>query len=282
MKCNYVQDNIDAYIDGELGDDTQAFKAHLETCEACQKIYDETMEIKALLSDLEPLELPDDFESSLHDKLMATKVLPFYKQPLVKGIGYVSSIAAVGVIAFLSGFNMTDGNQVDLVANDYGDAGLMEVKREMLPEDDMMPESAVMDSKDYDDEAEDFYEAGITSDVNEEDGVDITTTFMNGEMPPMVAISLSPEDLKDGLDIYYYQISNQVSQNDIKDLISRFSVSKFSLRPMGYSFIIDEDLYMDFREELAARVEYYLDTLIHVDGGSREPLYKIIIEMKEE
>ncbi|MBN2796037.1 MAG: zf-HC2 domain-containing protein [Clostridia bacterium] len=102
MKCNEFELLIDAYVDGELKE-TKAFEEHLKTCETCRLLYEETMAIKTLLQDLDEVPLPDDFEATLHDKLVEAskeqKIVPFYRHPLVKT---VSSVAAIGIISLLA------------------------------------------------------------------------------------------------------------------------------------------------------------------------------------
>lgn len=114
MKCTEFELLVNEYVDNEIED--KNIEEHLKTCESCQKLYEETLEIKNLLSDLEPLDLPDDFEETLHDKLVEVKqemkVLPLTSR--FKVIGSIAAVAVLSILAFRAGTLMPlDGNSDD-------------------------------------------------------------------------------------------------------------------------------------------------------------------------
>lgn len=104
MKCTEFEKIVNEYVDGELTHSLNEIEEHLETCTECQALYEETLELKALLNDLEEVELPDDFEASLHEKLVEVqnerKVIPFYQR--FRGMKVVASVAALFVISFVA------------------------------------------------------------------------------------------------------------------------------------------------------------------------------------
>jgi len=106
MKCAEIQNLIQEYVDGELTHSIDLVEEHIKSCDACKAFYDETMELKNMLSGLDMLELPDDFETSLHTKLVEVnealeiekKVTPLkkYRTPM-KWVGSIAAIALVSI-----------------------------------------------------------------------------------------------------------------------------------------------------------------------------------------
>jgi hypothetical protein len=106
MKCAEIQNLIQEYVDGELTHSIDLVEEHIKSCDACKAFYDETMELKNMLSGLDMLELPDDFEASLHTKLVEVnealeiekKVTPLkkYRTPM-KWVGSIAAIALVSI-----------------------------------------------------------------------------------------------------------------------------------------------------------------------------------------
>lgn len=72
MNCTDFQKNINEYIDNELEDKlSNTLMKHIDECENCKNEYNDLLEIKAMLSNLEELELPKGFSEELHEKLEA-------------------------------------------------------------------------------------------------------------------------------------------------------------------------------------------------------------------
>lgn len=109
MKCAEVQNLIEEYVDGELTHSIELVEEHIDTCVECKAFYLETIELKNMLSGLDMLELPEDFEDSLHAKLVEAseevtvekKVVPFnkYRTP-IKWIGSIAAIAIVAISVY--------------------------------------------------------------------------------------------------------------------------------------------------------------------------------------
>ena len=70
MNCKGVIREISNYIDGDL-DLTmkQELERHLEHCEDCQMVVDQTRLTVEVFCDSQPVELPGDVKSRLHDAL---------------------------------------------------------------------------------------------------------------------------------------------------------------------------------------------------------------------
>lgn len=70
MNCNGVIRELSSYIDGELDVAVkQEIERHLAHCEDCTLIVDQTRKTVEIFCDSEPVELPLDVRSRLHDAL---------------------------------------------------------------------------------------------------------------------------------------------------------------------------------------------------------------------
>ena len=70
MNCKGVILEISNYIDGELDlSEKQELERHLEHCEECKMVVDQTRLTVDIFCDSKPVELPGDVKSRLHDAL---------------------------------------------------------------------------------------------------------------------------------------------------------------------------------------------------------------------
>ena len=70
MNCNGVIREISNYLDGELElPAKQDLERHLEHCEECNLVVNQTRVTVELFCDSKPVELPSDVKSRLHDAL---------------------------------------------------------------------------------------------------------------------------------------------------------------------------------------------------------------------
>ena len=70
MNCKGVIREISDYIDGELDPPAkQELERHLEDCEDCKMVVDQTRLTVEIFCDSKPVELPTDVKSRLHDAL---------------------------------------------------------------------------------------------------------------------------------------------------------------------------------------------------------------------
>ena len=68
MNCQGVIREISDYIDGELDLlAKQELERHLEDCEDCKMVVDQTRLTVEIFCDSKPVELPTDVKSRLHD-----------------------------------------------------------------------------------------------------------------------------------------------------------------------------------------------------------------------
>ena len=70
MNCKAVIREVSDYIDGELSlSARQELERHLEDCEHCKMVVDQTRVTVDVFCDSQPVELPADVKSRLHDAL---------------------------------------------------------------------------------------------------------------------------------------------------------------------------------------------------------------------
>lgn len=70
MNCKSVIREISDYIDGDLDlSMRQELERHLEDCEDCKMVIDQTRLTVDIFCDSQPVELPADVKSRLHDAL---------------------------------------------------------------------------------------------------------------------------------------------------------------------------------------------------------------------
>ncbi|AEM78389.1 DUF4349 domain-containing protein [Thermoanaerobacter wiegelii] len=95
MDCKKVLKLIPQYIDGELDEaQKKEFETHLENCESCKKEYQLEKKIIENLKNMPPLELPEDFNKKIHEKLVYQKNILEKKKERLKKTLTVAVIAA--------------------------------------------------------------------------------------------------------------------------------------------------------------------------------------------
>jgi len=118
MKCTEFELLLNEYVDGELTHSQHELEEHMKTCENCKRLYDDAVELKQLLSGLDDIDLPDDFEETLHEKLVATqkesKVTPLRKyRNTWKLLGSVAAVAIVSITVYTAMPRMTSDDAVN-------------------------------------------------------------------------------------------------------------------------------------------------------------------------
>ena len=74
MDCNFVRENLVAYIHGELDKNAvMVIHQHLANCEACVQQEIELRKTNRLLTQFQFEALPDNFDEQLHQKLIKIK-----------------------------------------------------------------------------------------------------------------------------------------------------------------------------------------------------------------
>ena len=70
MNCEEVIHELSDYIDGELAEALlQEMESHLEECSECKLVVNQTKKTIEIFCDSEPVELPVEVRTRLHDAL---------------------------------------------------------------------------------------------------------------------------------------------------------------------------------------------------------------------
>ncbi len=71
MTCKNIENKISLYLDGELpADQIEDLNKHIENCKECHALFEDMKLMHEIMTDMPQMELPQDFESELHDKLV--------------------------------------------------------------------------------------------------------------------------------------------------------------------------------------------------------------------
>lgn len=111
--CRNIKEQISLYVDAELDEiEKKAFEEHVKGCESCSGELEDILCVVRLCAEVEDAELPVNFRSELHAKLLdAQAEKDFSSKNLLKRkyFGILASIAAVLLIAFLFKGIIIDG-----------------------------------------------------------------------------------------------------------------------------------------------------------------------------
>lgn len=131
-ECNAAKESMSLYIDRMLDDRSEAeLLLHIETCETCRCELEELKVITGICADMKEVELPDDFNSKLHEKLatIADKENTSVRNIALryrKIISICSSAAAVIIITLAMRGFFGDNAKFDNLARDYAGSGMSE------------------------------------------------------------------------------------------------------------------------------------------------------------
>lgn len=255
MKCTEFEQKINEYVDGELKESVEALETHMASCSECRALYEETMELKALMADLDEVALPDDFEAELHEKLVAAKnemtVVPFYRHRAVKAIG---SIAAVAVLSFIV---IKAGSLLPQMGGDYDDANMN------IAANDSMNDSADMA-------------------MNEADMSEAPEMASDGESEEMATMTIMAEDenLKVRMtesasllvaEDYDYLLSDSLETDALAEALSVFEIRELDVQ----DDMITGYVTLEVQEEIAAYLNENYDIASEVNMDFSKPIAEL-------
>lgn len=122
MKCETIRSMISSYIDKDLNDiEKTELEKHISECQQCREEYESMLDIIAVCSNLEELELPQSFRTELHQKLVEEKT----KRKLLSSFfGSTGRKMATGLVAAalvlaigLSSSSLLQGKNLQLSQN---------------------------------------------------------------------------------------------------------------------------------------------------------------------
>ncbi|OGO77154.1 MAG: hypothetical protein A2Y23_14165 [Clostridiales bacterium GWB2_37_7] len=113
MKCINIKELMSAYIDNEINEvDKAKFEKHIAQCPQCKEEYELLKDVVLECSEIDEVELPEDFREMLHNKLMeakATKANRFTgfmrKNSWKAGAGAVAAVLILAIALNSLGLN---------------------------------------------------------------------------------------------------------------------------------------------------------------------------------
>ena len=113
-RCEEILELLSLYIDNELDDVTaKAVEKHIESCSSCRSELEQLREIVKMCSELDEVELPDNFNEVLHERLkLEQKKMEDNKKTIFmrnRIMGAVASVAAIFILIFAVGGFMFTG-----------------------------------------------------------------------------------------------------------------------------------------------------------------------------
>ena len=156
--CEEILDLLNQYIDGELGEsDTALVCAHLESCNNCQKAYDELLALKNIFADASE-EAPAELHESVMAKVKAESQAILKKKKLTRRLGgfAVAAVICLSVLASPAILMIITGGAK---ASDEAATSISGNRFDGILDMNMTPECEVADDADayYKSEVEDSY-----------------------------------------------------------------------------------------------------------------------------
>ncbi|NLL05990.1 MAG: zf-HC2 domain-containing protein [Clostridiaceae bacterium] len=104
-KCEEILELLSLYIDNELDDETSKLvKKHVELCSLCKDELEQLQQIVKICNDMDEVELPDNFNEVLHQKLkLESRKMEEDKKIVVKRnriMKTITSVAAIFIVIF--------------------------------------------------------------------------------------------------------------------------------------------------------------------------------------
>lgn len=311
MNCTEFEKLVDAYVDHELQTGIEEIEEHINNCEACKELYEETLAIKAMLSSLDEIDLPDDFETSLHERLVEETstlkketpvVIPFYKRS--RTIKTIGSIAAVGIVSLLL-LNVddlmpsmgSDNNESVMLEsaedmNDMANVAFSEEPVEMAADDMASDDAGEIYFDESTEEASDYTANayGDSEDASVEEApltlhatakTTVTTMYRGSFVEEVVDYTLAPTDIDPVVEL--------VNEYDINDLevfgqMISFYITKEESIELGESLSVDFTIVNEqqllFTEGIENTLNQYQASLD--DKDSEDETKRTEFEMLEE
>lgn len=126
MDCSRALKLMSLYIDGELnGKIENDLRQHLSTCDSCRREYDMQNSIREILIKMPPIELPADFNESLHQKLYKLERTLSVKRKFLqsgRGLFRVAAFVTSFILVLVFAINMFNGISSHKIIENSGNA----------------------------------------------------------------------------------------------------------------------------------------------------------------
>lgn len=262
MKCQEFQEKVNAYVDGELTDNVEAFEKHLDSCEVCRREYEDILELKSLMNDMPILDLPEGFEETLHEKLVQEKQAPVSilskYSTQIKWIGSLAAVAIVAISLVNNGFNIGEKSTNTAAFEAYSDetaddAITYGVAASTRHADDTM--KAAVTEESIEESAEVDNAMDVPEIVGEAQQGGVSKAFDSSSVTITFSESLNTTYVDKGAT---FLIKNEAT--DIEVFLEDYKVKDLTENQNQIRFLVENEVFDLIVEELQASfevVEYY-------------------------
>jgi hypothetical protein len=115
MKCENIKELMSMYIDNEINEvDKAKFEKHIAQCPQCKEEYEILKDLVLECSEIDEVELPQDFREELHSKLMEAKAAkPSKLTEFMRRANWKPAAGAVAAVLILAiSLNSLGGNKI--------------------------------------------------------------------------------------------------------------------------------------------------------------------------
>jgi hypothetical protein len=150
MKCENIKELMSMYIDNEINEvDKAKFEKHIAQCPQCKEEYEILKEIVLECSEIDEVELPQDFIEELHNKLIAAKAnKPSKFTQFIRRANWKPAVGAVAAVLILAiSINSLVGNKSlkqDQLSIGAADRGMYGIYNDAAAEPESAPAPAAV------------------------------------------------------------------------------------------------------------------------------------------
>lgn len=268
MKCTEFEKLVNEYVDGELSHSFVEIEEHINTCTTCKQLYEETLELKTLLNELDEVELPDDFEATLHEKLVEAskeaKVIPFYKRSHnLRILTSVAAVAIISIFAFKAGTLVPMGN--NNAANDSNMA--------VMATEEMYSADKAMDNSDSN-----MAMNNMAEDEESYGEPEVALTFSEAPMNKSIRMEMDHEMYAEESVNYWLETYTDTQQ--LQGFIDLYKLIDFNVEDNRYTFYITNEDYLIFSENLQDVFDITNEFVLEFKTGHEEVLNQFNEQVK--
>jgi anti-sigma factor RsiW len=150
MKCENIKELMSMYIDNEINEvDKAKFEKHIAQCPQCKEEYEILKAIVLECSEIDEVELPQDFIEELHNKLIAAKAnKPSKFTQFIRRANWKPAVGAVAAVLILAiSINSLVGNKSlkqDQLSIGAADRGMYGIYNDAAAEPESAPAPAAV------------------------------------------------------------------------------------------------------------------------------------------
>src|SRR6056297_502650 len=186
MNCEFDKTKISAYIDGESSaEEMREIEEHIKSCAECKAFYEELIDLKEKLYELEEMELPEGYEDELHKRL--SRSFRMNKSKKKYNWKRWTAVAAIFLVGFVS-YNLWKPAGLMMKS---ADESMAVESVDMAMEEPRMTNRAVMNEQAYggkSEEAEAYESENGSERLNDEGRKIIRNGYINLEVDSFEAV----------------------------------------------------------------------------------------------